>query len=199
MLHALLTGFMVQLSIIVAIGAQNAYLLKQGITRNHVTIAISVCVVGDLVLIAAGVAGLGALLTHAKTLLSVLRYGGVVYLGGFAVRSLWRSWKGHGGLVAAGDPSTRRTVLLTTMGFTFLNPHVYIDALIVVGTLSAQFGPNRWFFGFGSGLVSVLWFALVGYGARRLAPWFSQGRSWRWLDGGIGVIMLFATANLLWT
>jgi L-lysine exporter family protein LysE/ArgO len=166
-LDALVAGFLTGLSLIVAIGAQNAFVLRQGLLRRYVGPVVAVCAVSDLVLITAGVAGIGAIVQHAPTALTVVRWLGVAFLTAYGVRSLWRA-RHAGGLAAAGGGEVRlRSVLLQITALTWLNPHVYLDTVLLVGSIAAHHGPTgTWWFGAGAGLASIVWFTGLGYGAR---------------------------------
>jgi L-lysine exporter family protein LysE/ArgO len=196
-LDALLAGFLTGLSLIVAIGAQNAFVLRQGLLRQYVGPVVAVCAVSDLVLIAAGVAGIGAIVQHAPTALTVVRWLGVAFLTAYGVRSLWRA-RHAGGLAAATGGGTRlRGVLLQITALTWLNPHVYLDTVLLVGSIAAHHGPTgKWWFGAGAGVASIVWFAGLGYGARLAAPLLARPRSWQVLDVLIGLTMLLIAASL---
>ena len=197
MLDALVAGFLTGLSLIVAIGAQNAFVLRQGLLRQYVGPVVTVCALSDLVLIAAGVAGIGALVQHAPTALTVVRWLGVAFLTTYGVRSLWRA-RHAGGLAAASEGETRlRGVLLQITALTWLNPHVYLDTVLLVGSIAAHHGPTgKWWFGAGAGVASIVWFTSLGYGARLAAPLLARPRSWQVLDVLIGLTMLLIAASL---
>ena len=191
MLDALVAGLLTGLSLIVAIGAQNAFVLRQGILRQHVGAVVSVCAVSDLVLIAAGVGGIGAVVQHAPTALDVVRWVGVAFLTAYGVRSLW-SARHAGSLTASGVGEQRlRGALTRSVAFTWLNPHVYLDTVLLLGSIAAHHGPTgKWWFAAGAGTGSILWFAGLGYGARLTAPLLSRPRAWQVLDVLIGLTML---------
>jgi L-lysine exporter family protein LysE/ArgO len=190
-LDALVAGLLTGLSLIVAIGAQNAFVLRQGLLRQYVGPVVAVCALSDLVLIAAGVAGIGAIVQHAPTALSVVRWLGVAFLTAYGVRSLWRA-RHAGSLQASTDSEPRlRGALLQVVALTWLNPHVYLDTVLLVGSIAAHHGPTgKWWFGAGAGLGSILWFTGLGYGARLAAPLLSRPRAWQVLDVLIGLTML---------
>jgi L-lysine exporter family protein LysE/ArgO len=190
-LDALVAGLLTGLSLIVAIGAQNAFVLRQGLLRQHVGAVVTVCAVSDLVLIAAGVAGIGALVQAAPSALTVVRWLGVAFLTAYGVRALWRA-RHAGVLAAAGQNQPRlRGAMLQVVALTWLNPHVYLDTVLLVGSIAAHHGSTgKWWFGAGAGLGSIVWFTGLGYGARLLAPLLSRPRSWQVLDVLIGLTML---------
>jgi L-lysine exporter family protein LysE/ArgO len=190
-LDSLIAGLLTGLSLIVAIGAQNAFVLRQGLLRQHVGPVVAVCAISDLVLIGAGVAGIGAIVQHAPSALTVVRWLGVAFLTAYGVRSLWRA--GHReALTASTDVEPRlRGALLQTVALTWLNPHVYLDTVLLLGSIAAHHGPTgKWWFAVGAGLGSIVWFTGLGYGARLLAPLLSRPRAWQVLDVLIGLTML---------
>ena len=197
MLDALVAGLLTGLSLIVAIGAQNAFVLRQGLLRQHVGAVVAVCAVSDLVLIAAGVAGIGAIVQHAPTALTIVRWLGVAFLTAYGVRSLWRA-RHAGSLHAAAENEPRlRAALGQAVALTWLNPHVYLDTVLLLGSIAAHHGPTgKWWFGAGAGLASILWFTGLGYGARLLGPLLSRPRAWQVLDVLIGLTMLAIAAQL---
>jgi L-lysine exporter family protein LysE/ArgO len=190
-LDALAAGLLTGLSLIVAIGAQNAFVLRQGLLRRYVGPVVAVCSLSDLVLIAAGVAGIGAIVQHAPTALTVVRWLGVAFLTAYAVRSLWRA-RHAAALAASTDEEPRlRGALLQATALTWLNPHVYLDTVLLLGSIAAHHGSTgRWWFAVGAGLASILWFTGLGYGARLAAPLLSRPRAWQVLDVLIGLTML---------
>jgi L-lysine exporter family protein LysE/ArgO len=196
-LDALVAGLLTGLSLIVAIGAQNAFVLRQGLHRQHVGAVVAVCAVSDLVLIAAGVAGIGAIVQHAPTALTVVRWLGVAFLTAYGVRSLWRA-RHAGSLHAAAENEPRlRAVLIQALALTWLNPHVYLDTVLLLGSIAAHHGPTgKWWFAAGAGLASVLWFTGLGYGARLLSPVLARPRAWQVLDVLIGLTMLAIAFSL---
>jgi L-lysine exporter family protein LysE/ArgO len=190
-LDALVAGLLTGLSLIVAIGAQNAFVLRQGLLRQHIGPVVTVCSVSDLVLIAAGVAGIGAIVQHAPTALDVVRWLGVAFLTAYGVRSLWRARR-HDALSAAATGEQRLGAALgQAVALTWLNPHVYLDTVLLLGSIAAHHGPSgKWWFAVGAGLGSIVWFTALGYGARLLAPWLTRPRAWQVLDVLIGLTML---------
>ncbi|MFC4397350.1 MULTISPECIES: LysE/ArgO family amino acid transporter [Micrococcaceae] len=187
----MLTG----LALIVAIGAQNAFVLRQGIRREHIGAVVAVCMAGDALLIVGGTAGIGAVVTHFPEVLEVLRWAGAAYLLWFAVRSFVAAVKPSA--LAEQAPRSKNSVLATTAALTFLNPHVYLDTVVLLGSLANQQSPDlRWIFAAGAVTGSVLWFSGLGYGARALAGVLSSPRTWRWIDGAIGVLMVVLAIRL---
>lgn len=183
-------GFLTSLSLVVAIGAQNAFVLRQGLRREHVLVVVVTCALADALLISAGIAGVGAAITSRPALLTATRYVGGAFLLTFAVMAALRAWRPGQLLPAEEVPAGRTAVLLACLGFTFLNPHVYLDTVVLLGTLAGQHGHDgRWEFGAGAAAASVTWFVALGFGARRLGPLFARPRAWRVLDGAISVVM----------
>lgn len=196
MITAILAGLLTGLSLIVALGSQNAYVLRQGILRSHVLVVVSVCAVSDLVLICAGVGGMGAIVSHAGWALEMLRWFGVVFLGWYGIGSFRRVLR-PGALDAADAPrETLPRVVAKAAAFTWLNPHVYIDTLVLHGSIAATYGSARWGFAIGGCLASIVWFSGLGYGARFLAPLLASRRAWQVLDTLIGCTMIAIAAGL---
>jgi L-lysine exporter family protein LysE/ArgO len=196
-LDALVAGLLTGLSLIVAIGAQNAFVLRQGLLRQHVGPVVAVCAVSDLVLITAGVAGIGAIVQHAPTALTVVRWLGVAFLTAYGVRSLWRSRHAETLHAASANAPRLRAAVAQAVALTWLNPHVYLDTVLLLGSIAAHHGPTgKWWFAVGAGLASILWFTGLGYGARFLAPLLSRPRAWQVLDVLIGLVMLAIAAQL---
>jgi L-lysine exporter family protein LysE/ArgO len=190
-LDALVAGLLTGLSLIVAIGAQNAFVLRQGLIRQFVGPVVAICAVSDLVLITAGVAGIGAIVQHAPTALTVVRWLGVAFLTAYGVRSLW-SARHAGALTPAGEEEPRlRGAVLQATALTWLNPHVYLDTVLLLGSIAAHHGPSgKWWFAVGACAGSILWFSGLGYGARLLSPVLTRPRAWQVLDVLIGLTML---------
>lgn len=194
-----LAGLGTGLGLIVAIGAQNTFVLRQGIRREHVGPLVALCLASDIVLILAGVAGLGALVSAVPAVLLAVRLVGAAFLLVYAVLAARRAL--HPGRMTAdagGTSLSRRRVLLTGAALTWLNPHVYLDTVLLVGSLAAVHGdPGRWWFGGGAMVASVVWFVALGWGAGLLAGWFRRPATWRILDGAIAVIMAALGLRLL--
>lgn len=194
-------------SLIVTIGAQNAFVLRQGIMRSHVGKIVMLCTLSDYLLIAAGVGGAAALATHYPRLVEVILYGGLAYLAWFGLSTLRRAWRpSHAGMEVGGERAaiastagqTSWSVVLMTLAFTWLNPHVYVDVLLLIGTAGAREPDGtRVAFALGAMTISTLWFVSLGYGARLLAPLFRKALAWRVLDGAIGSMVLFVAAAQL--
>jgi len=185
-----LAGFLTGLSLIVAIGAQNAYVLRLGLARNHVGVAVAICAGADALLIAIGVGGLGAIVqAHGDVLTAIALVGGA-YLLWFAFRSFRSALHPEVLLPSQQEPQAVAAVAVAVLGFTFLNPHVYLDTILLVGTIGASFGADRWWFAFGAAIASVVWFSGLGFGAQLLSPLMARPVTWRVLDAAIGVVML---------
>ncbi|HWS57385.1 MAG TPA: L-lysine exporter [Actinotalea sp.] len=198
MTSTLLAGFGAGLSLIVAIGAQNAFVLRQGIRREHVLAVVLVCSLADVLLIAAGVAGLGALIGGSPVALDVVRYAGATFLLVLAVAALRRARRPERLDPAEQAPARLAAVVLAALGLTFLNPHVYLDTVVLLGGLASQYGPDgRWVFGAGAATASVVWFTGLGFGARRLRPGFARPRSWQVLDVLVAAVMAAIAVSLL--
>lgn len=197
MLTSFVPGFLLSLSLIVAIGAQNAFVLRQGLRREHVFWVCLTCGVSDALLIASGVAGFGALAQAVPWFVTVMRFGGAWFLIVYGAQNALSAWRGGEVLQADGHAtaSLRRT-LLTLLALTFLNPHVYLDTLVLLGSISAQY-EDRLAFGAGAVLASLVFFFSLGYGARLLQPVFAKPLSWRILDGLIALTMWVIAATLL--
>lgn len=189
-----LIGLATGLSLIVAIGAQNAYVLRQGLRRDHVAEVVVICAVSDLLLIAAGTLGIGTLVTYVPWLLVVLTWGGVAYLLWFAFRSFRSAL--HPQALESGESAGRRSIVTTALALTFLNPHVYLDTVVMLGTLATQQGPDRWVFAAGAGTASVAWFALLGFGATALSRPLGRPSTWRVVDILVGLTMLAVAVRL---
>lgn len=175
---------------IVAIGAQNAFVLRQGLRREYVLPVVLVCALSDALLISGGIAGLGALLTSNPTALAIAKYGGALFLFGYAAVAARRAFRPSSLTVSDHAPAALRTVILTCLGFTYLNPHVYLDTVVLLGSLANQYGTDgRWLYGIGSVSASFVWFFSLGYFAGKLGPVFARPRAWQFLDGGIAVAM----------
>jgi L-lysine exporter family protein LysE/ArgO len=189
----LLTG----LSLIVAIGAQNAYVLRQGLARDRVGVVVAICAASDVLLIVAGVAGVGVLVENAGWALDAVRWLGVAFLTVYGVTSLWRARSPEALRAADAPASSLGGVAARALALTWLNPHVYLDTVLLLGSLAASHGPGgRWWFAVGAGLASVAWFLGLGYGARLLSPLLARPRAWQVLDVLIGLTMLTIAVSL---
>lgn len=196
MITSLLAGFTSSLALIVAIGSQNAFVLRQGLRREHVLPVVATCAAADALLIAAGVGGLGSLVADRPGLLAAIRWGGAAFLLGYAVLAARRALRPGRLDPRAGAATPLRATLLTCLAFTFLNPHVYLDTVLLLGGLAVR-DPSRWLFAAGAAAASVVWFAALGAGARRLAPALARPATWRVLDGVIAVTMTLIAVGLL--
>jgi len=196
---SLVSGLASGLSLIVAIGAQNAFVLRQGVQRSHVLLVVAVCAISDLVLIVLGVAGVGVLIEQAPAVLEVVRWAGAAFLVAYGVMAAVRAIRGtQTAQLAAGHKGTWAAALGTCLALTWLNPHVYLDTVLLLGSLAGAHGQDgRWWFAAGAGLGSVAWFAALGTGARFLAPLFARPGSWRVLDGGIALVMVTLAVMLV--
>jgi L-lysine exporter family protein LysE/ArgO len=196
-MQAALAGFTLGLSLILAIGAQNAFVLRQGLARRHVFPVVLTCALSDAVLIAAGVWGMGALGAAWPWFAPAMRLGGAAFLIWYGARALYAAWRGGETMRASGGSDGLGAALAACLAFTWLNPHVYLDTVVLLGAVAAQYD-NRAAFGAGAILASFAFFFALGYGARALAPVFARPLAWRILDAAIGLTMFaLATALLL--
>jgi L-lysine exporter family protein LysE/ArgO len=190
MFSLVLTGYVTSLALIFAIGAQNAFVLRQGLRQEHVLPVVLLCASSDVLLILAGIAGLGLLIEQFPLLLAITLYGGAAFVLAYGAFAAYRAWRGEHMHVDESQGSTLKQALLTCLAFTYLNPHVYLDASILLGGLANQQGPQgRWFFGLGACLASFSWFFALGFGAKLLRPVFENPLAWRILDSLIAVVM----------
>jgi L-lysine exporter family protein LysE/ArgO len=184
------TGFLTSFTLIAAIGAQNAFVLRQGIRREHVLPVVALCSVSDMALIAAGIGGFGALITTHPDIVTVARLGGAAFLVSYGLLAARRALR-PGALTPSQTAPTRLAgVLLTCLALTFLNPHVYLDTVVLLGALANQHQDARWTFGVGAVTASVVWFTSLGFGATKLSGLFAKPMTWRILDGVIAVMMV---------
>lgn len=198
MLTSLLAGLGLGLSLIIAIGAQNAFVLRQGLRREHVLAIVAICALSDAVLILLGIAGLGAIIQQATWLLVVVRIAGAAFLTWYGVKSALRALKPSTlDTDPAGSPLSLRTAVLTVLALTWLNPHVYLDTVVLLGSIGATHGDGRWWFGLGAAIGSVVWFSALGFGSRMLRPLFARPLSWRILDALIAVVMIAIAVSLI--
>ena len=195
---AAIAGFLLGGSLIIAIGAQNAFILRQGLVRAHVFVVCLIAAISDALLIAAGVAGLGTVVARSPVLIGVVTAGGAVFLAGYAVLAFRRALHPHGLEAANRTAAGFWAAVSTCLALTFLNPHVYLDTVLLIGGISGGYqGTARLAFGLGAGLSSFVWFFGLGYGARLLAPVFVKPFAWRVLDIVIGLIMAGLAVGLL--
>jgi L-lysine exporter family protein LysE/ArgO len=201
-LLAALAGLGLGLSLIVAIGAQNAFVLRQGLLGEHIAPVVAICVVSDAVLIVAGVAGAGSVLTAMPSLVDLVRLAGACFLlayGALAARRALRPRRAAL-LRPTDEPESRRgllPVLVTCLALTWLNPHVYLDTVVLLGSVAAGRGGQRWWFAAGAATGSLLWFCLLGRGAAALRPLFARPSAWRVLDGVIALVMIALAVGLI--
>jgi L-lysine exporter family protein LysE/ArgO len=193
---AFIPGFLTGLSLIVAIGAQNAFVIRQGLARQHVFLVVIICTLSDLTLIALGAGGLGKIVQSNASFLEVIRWFGVAYLTWFGIKTLRSVFKKETLITSEYSSESIGKIARTTLALTWLNPHVYLDTVILLGTVSNQFKENRWIFSAGAMLASTLWFAAIGFGAQSAARFMSRPIFWKVLDGVIAAIM-FSIAILL--
>jgi len=198
MLSPFLSGFFLGGSLIVAIGAQNAFILRQGLLRRHVFVLCLICALSDALLIAAGVAGLGTLIAQSPALIRVVTVGGALFLFAYALIAFRRAWRPGTLKAADSGEAGLGAAVAACLAFTFLNPHVYLDTVLLIGSISATHqGAARAAFGAGAASASFAWFFGLGYGARLLQPLFARPVAWRVLDIAIGLVMAAIGAGLL--
>jgi len=193
---ALLPGLFTGLSLIIAIGAQNIFVIRQGLSRSHVLLVVLICAASDAVLIFLGTGGLGTLIQSKPDLLEFIRWFGVLYLTWFGIRAVRSVLSNQSLEVGTGSSSSKKTVVLSVLGFTFLNPHVYLDTVILLGSIANQFEDDRWYFALGASLGSFLWFSAIGFGAKAASRFMSRPIFWKVLDSIIALVM-FSVALFL--
>ncbi len=197
MILPFLVGIGSGLSLIMAIGAQNAFVLRQGIRREHVLPVVLICGLTDALLELAGVAGIGFVIERAPLVLEIVRWGGVLFLIWYAWTAFQRARRPEVLVAGEGSGGSLRRTVLACLAITWLNPHVYLDTMVLMGSIgNAQGDPGKWWFVAGGALASIVWFALIGYGARVLTRFFATPKSWRILDGVVAVTMLVIAARL---
>ena len=192
-------GFLTGLSLIVAIGAQNAFILRLGLMRAHVGVAVAICAVSDALLIIVGTAGMSALVQSHKSVLRVVAWVGAVYLLYFAFNAIKRVFKTESLSAAETNVMSKKAVVLSVLGFTWLNPHVYLDTVLLVGSIGSQFGTDRWWFALGASFASLIWFVALGYGSKAAARVMAKPITWRILDIFIAAIMAIIAISLVKT
>lgn len=195
-----LSGFIVSIGLIMAIGAQNAHVLRQGLKREHVGLTVTVSALCDGALILIGVAGAGALFAANPDWMAVARYGGAAFLVWYGLRALLSAWRGSGMRLDAGQGRglTHRQALLAAAAFSLLNPHAYLDTVVLIGSVGSQQAETlRPYFAAGAVTASIIWFATLGYGARVMAPLFARPVAWRVLDGLVALMLWAIAAALL--
>ncbi|MDQ7069775.1 MAG: LysE/ArgO family amino acid transporter [Rhodobacterales bacterium] len=189
-------GFALGFSLILAIGSQNAFVLRQGLRREHVFPIVLTCALSDAILIAAGVGGFGALATAVPLFETVMRYGGAAFLVWYGLRNLISAYRGGGSMGAADTAGSLRTALITCLLLTWANPHVYLDTVVLLGSISAQYD-DKILFASGAMTASFVFFFALGYGARLLGPLFNNPTAWRVLDLLVAFTMFFIAASLV--
>jgi L-lysine exporter family protein LysE/ArgO len=197
MLEAALNGYLVSVSLILAIGAQNAFVLRQGLRREHVAAVVVVCAVSDAILIAVGVAGLGAISTALPWFGEAMRWLGAAFLlvyGGLRFKAALMGGEALKPSEATAAPLGK--VVATSLVLTWANPHVYLDTVVLIGSVSAQYAPHQLAFGIAAASGSLSFFTALGFGARALAPVFARSQAWVWLEVGVGLVMWAIAAGL---
>lgn len=196
---AFVQGWLMTAGLIVAIGAQNALVLRQGLARLHVGPVVLLCTLSDWLLIALGVFGLGAVVQSSPLLLDGLRFGGAAFLLAYGARAARRAWRADAAaLQSTGGAGGLGATLSATLALTYLNPHVYLDTVVLLGSVGAQHPPGgRLAFACGAGLASLMWFATLGYGAAAAARWLQRPAVWRCIDASIALVMFIVAAQLL--
>lgn len=193
---ALVPGFLTGLSLIIAIGAQNAFVIKQGLLRQHVLLIVLICAISDAVLIFLGTGGLGALVQSNQGLLEVVRWFGVAYLTWFGIKSAKSAFTNQSLQASESSTVSAIKVATTVLALTWLNPHVYLDTVILLGSVANQFDSDRWYFATGASVASVLWFTTIGFGARAASKYMSRPIFWKVLDSLIALIMFSIAITL---
>ncbi|MGW3726644.1 LysE/ArgO family amino acid transporter [Streptomyces sp. NPDC000851] len=198
-LTAAAAGFGTGLSLIVAIGAQNAFVLRQGVRREAVLAVVGICALSDALLIALGVGGVGAVAVAWPGALTVVGWIGGAFLLGYGALAARRVLKpGEAVLRTEGEAAgSRRRAVLTCLAMTWLNPHVYLDTVFLLGSVAADQGPLRWTFGVGAVAASLCWFTALGFGARLLGRWLARPAAWRVLDGLVAATMIVLGVTLI--
>lgn len=195
---ASIAGLGFGLSLIVAIGAQNAFVLRQGLRKEHVFVIVAICAISDALLIAIGVAGLGAIIQQLQWLLLIIELIGGGFLVSYGVMAAKRAIKPEAlNADTGGAKLSLKAAVGTALALTYLNPHVYLDTVLLLGSIAGTYEQNRWWFAAGAMLGSVLWFSLLGFGARVLGPVFKKATAWRILDVIISAVMLILGISLL--
>nr|WP_209706971.1 LysE/ArgO family amino acid transporter [Leucobacter exalbidus] len=180
-----------------AIGAQNAFVLRQGIRREHVLPVVLICGLTDALLETLGVAGIGFVIERAPAVLEIVRWGGVAFLLWYAWTAVRRAMKPQALVVEGESAGSLKRTVLACLAITYLNPHVYLDTMVLMGSIgNAQGDPAKWWFALGGALASVMWFFALGYGARMLTRFFATPKSWQILDGFVALVMLVIAARL---
>jgi len=197
-MSAYITGFTLGLSLILAIGAQNAFVLKQGLKKQHVFVVCLICAVSDAILVVVGVSGFGLIVKETPWIEALSRFGGALFLGFYAVKSFLAAYRTTHSLDPSEEicTSLKKTVFIC-LAFTWLNPHVYLDTVVLLGSISTQFKTGELLFAYGAVTASFLFFFGLGYGARILIPFFRKPVSWKVLDFVIGLVMSSIALSLV--
>ena len=199
MLFVYLKGFATSAALIVAIGAQNAFVLRQGLKREHVLAVVLVCALSDVLLITLGIAGLGALVQGSPRLIALVRYGGALFLIVYGALAARRAWHNESLAAAEGPPLSLAAAVATCLAFTYLNPHCWLDTVVLLGAIASPLPADaRVWFGAGAISASIVWFFALGFGARLLRGVFETPLAWKLLDGAIALVMWGIAASLLW-
>lgn len=193
---ALIPGFLTGLSLIIAIGAQNAFVIRQGLMRQHVLLIVAICAISDAALIFLGTGGLGTLIQSKPSLLEFIRWFGVIYLTWFGIRSIRSAFKSQSLNAGEGAAISKSKIATTCLALTFFNPHVYLDTVILLGSIANQFEEDRWFFAIGAAVASVVWFSSIGFGARAASRFMSKPIFWKILDSVIAAVMFTIAITL---
>ena len=195
-MFAFLPGFFTGLSLIIAIGAQNAFVIRQGLTKRYVFTVVAICTIIDAALIALGIGGLGAAISGLPWLLEIIRWFGVAYLTWFGIKSVISATKTQTLDPTGVESKSAKKVITTVLAMSLLNPHVYLDTVNFLGGVGNTFGENRWFFAYGAMLASLVWFTGIGYGAKAASRFMSRPIFWKVLDGVIAAIMFTLAVTL---
>lgn len=191
-------GLLVAIGLIMAIGAQNAFVLAQSLRREHHLPVAALCILCDALLVSAGVFGLASLLTQSPTLLAIARWGGAAFLIGYGSQALLRATRSQALQASDSQPRSRRAVLLAALAVTLLNPHVYLDTVVLIGSLGAQ-QPEPGAYAAGAASASLLWFSALALGAAWLAPWLARPLTWRLIDLAVALMMFSVALQLIFT
>lgn len=195
---AVISGLGFGLSLIVAIGAQNAFVLRQGLRREHVGLVVTICALSDALLIAIGIGGMGMVIDAAPWFVAVMRWGGAAFLVTYAVIAARRALTSNTlDTDPQGASTATSTVIATCLALTWLNPHVYLDTVVLLGSVAQTFSDQRWWFGVGAIIGSVAWFTALGFGARLLRPLFRSATAWKVLDIAIAVVMMVIAVGIV--
>ena len=194
---AFTSGIASGLALIIAIGAQNAFVIRQGLQRQHVLIVVLLCAISDALLIAAGTAGLGRVIESAPQALEIVRWFGVTYLAFFGIKSVRSAFRHNSLTLEQGAVVSRKRTVFTVLGLTFLNPHVYLDTVIFLGSIANQFPADKWLFSSGAMVASFLWFFSIGFGSTMAARFMVKVIFWKFLDLSVAAIMFTLAAYLI--